>query len=1255
MENSATSYIFRNRVIDKGQLKKIVSWSFSHYGLARATMTADQLKDLGFSYATKAGISLSIEDLKVPETKRSLIDDTFFDINETEYKFLCGEITSVERFQKVIDTWNDTSEALKDEIVKYFKETDPLNSIYMMAFSGARGNISQVRQLVGMRGLMSDPQGQIIDIPIKSNFREGLNVTEYIISSYGARKGLVDTALKTADSGYLTRRLVDVAQDIIVREVNCGTKNGILVNSKVSEGRILLNDFLHPVSKEVIAYANSAITSNLVEFLETNNIENILVRSSLTCESQRSVCQFCYGWNLAYGRIIDLGEAVGIIAAQSIGEPGTQLTMRTFHTGGVFTGESSGQLKAPFKGIVKFPEDFKFSYVRTRHGNNARLLEQTILLTLDGNESKTTFTVTPDTLLLVHNGQHVRENQILSEKALDKTTITERATKDVITNISGEVLFGNLVVEERIDKQGNSTIVNQKPGLVWILSGDVYEIPSATQFLFKEKSEVNKGFVLSKSQSSNTLSGFVLGSNARKGGLSNFFNTVSSIILENADFTKSTNGNLIKFKDQNVDFTLKIPLHTPITDSQVIAEQINSEYVTSTGGTIFVEESESSADLLWIPEETYEINKDLSLLLVDDSTVIDVGTEIISEVFSKTGGFLKITHQNNILKEVSIKPGVFHPLPDSKGYTDKDKVFVKPGEVIFENIIADKLTYLEVVNKSKSEFGILARPVTTYKVDKEEKVVSSKPYSENLSKLVKLKILNQFSLKNGTSIKSCEGIKLVDTNLILEMDKSISGLISLDPKKFEVHLDSVEVNSSFRLQINIHEDLSFYGDSIQSETIKETKSFTDQNQFIKPSTVIIQNNIVSSNKGKIQQSQYEVNVIKKVVITSNSDEKVFSVRNKNDFKLGDFVRLNSKSGSHDTFILGQIISNEFPTFKIRTARPYLISQGAVLNVNHGNLVQQGDLLSVLVYERPKTGDIVQGLPRIEEILEARRPKNSCELAPIDGQVSLDLRGEIPTIVISNQDTTIALTQKLDKGFLFSDHSFVKVGQPLTDGKINPHDLLGAYFAYYKEKYDVFEASRLSLQRIQLFLVREVQNVYASQGVTISDKHVEVIVRQMTSKVRVIYGGNTTLLPDELVDLHQIKRINNTVTKEEFVSADYYPILLGITKASLNTESFISAASFQETTRVLTDAAIEGKTDWLHGLKENVIIGRLIPAGTGFDNLYNTPFSDQRNPSSSIKALEESKIEQLDHSSLDFDDIILDDRTARILNTNNDYG
>lgn len=214
-EQQSNQPIFRNRMVDKGQLRKLIAWSFTNYGTARTAQVADLLKDLGFRFATKAGVSISVEDLQIPPSKRDLLEAAEATIRETEDRYTRGEITEVERFQKVIDTWNGTNEELKDEVVRNFRSNNPLNSVYMMAFSGARGNISQVRQLVGMRGLMANPQGEIIDLPIKTNFREGLTVTEYIISSYGARKGLVDTALRTADSGYLTRRLVDVSQDVI--------------------------------------------------------------------------------------------------------------------------------------------------------------------------------------------------------------------------------------------------------------------------------------------------------------------------------------------------------------------------------------------------------------------------------------------------------------------------------------------------------------------------------------------------------------------------------------------------------------------------------------------------------------------------------------------------------------------------------------------------------------------------------------------------------------------------------------------------------------------------------------------------------------------------------------------------------------------------------------------------------------------------------------------------------------------------------
>jgi DNA-directed RNA polymerase subunit beta' len=360
-------YIYQNTLINKKELKQLLGWSFSKYDSMQASLLADELKYLGFKYATQAGISISIEDLKVPQTKNEMLEKANKDIENAEKICLKGKITNVERFQKIIDTWSIASESLKENVVSYFKTYDPLNSVYIMAFSGARGNLSQVRQLVGMRGLMADPSGEIMKVAIKKNFREGLTITDYLMSGYGARKGIVDTALKTANSGYLTRRLIDIAQDIIIREKDCLTYSSFQIDNlkrfknEQLIGRILLKAVYEPESKKLITSPNTPITSELLSVFKQKLISKFYIRSPLTCNLYHSICQMCYGWDLSNQNLVDLGEAIGILAGQSIGEPGTQLTMRTFHTGGIFTSETRQQIVSPKEGIIKFSKILKSS------------------------------------------------------------------------------------------------------------------------------------------------------------------------------------------------------------------------------------------------------------------------------------------------------------------------------------------------------------------------------------------------------------------------------------------------------------------------------------------------------------------------------------------------------------------------------------------------------------------------------------------------------------------------------------------------------------------------------------------------------------------------------------------------------------------------------------------------------------------------------------------------------------------------------
>ncbi|HHV17985.1 MAG TPA: DNA-directed RNA polymerase subunit beta', partial [Thermoanaerobacterales bacterium] len=371
-----------NTLVDKSLLGDIVERCYRLHGTTVTAEVLDRIKRKGFDYATKAGITIGITDIEVPEEKEKILSEADEKVDQVELLYRRGLISEDERYEKTLDIWTASTEEITEALMNTL---DPFNSIYMMANSGARGNKQQIRQLAGMRGLMADPSGRIIDLPIKANFREGLTVLEYFISTHGARKGLADTALRTADSGYLTRRLVDVSQDVIVRETDCGTADGIMVKAikdgseiiedikERIEGRYALEDVKDPHTGEVIVHADELITEDMADHIVKVGMKEVKIRSVLTCRTRHGVCARCYGKNMATGKPVDIGEAVGIIAAQSIGEPGTQLTMRTFHTGGV-AGQDITQ------GLPRVEELFearkpKGQAVITEVGGTAKILE----------------------------------------------------------------------------------------------------------------------------------------------------------------------------------------------------------------------------------------------------------------------------------------------------------------------------------------------------------------------------------------------------------------------------------------------------------------------------------------------------------------------------------------------------------------------------------------------------------------------------------------------------------------------------------------------------------------------------------------------------------------------------------------------------------------------------------------------------------------------------------------------------------------
>jgi hypothetical protein len=600
-----TRLLFLNQCFDKTRLRNLIAWVLFAKGEKETIEIVEKLKGLGFQFATRAGISLSIDDLKIPSEKAPLVSQAKQQVSLAASQYEKGNVTSIEKLQQLVDTWHRTSETLKQTVVSNFQATDKLSPVYMMAFSGARGNISQVRQLAGMRGLMADPQGQIIGFPIRSNFREGLTLTEYMISCYGARKGLVDTALRTADAGYLTRRLVDVSQHMVVKASTCATRRGIVLYELTISGKsaLSLRDRLvgRVLAQDVYAVGapqrpqadieerQEAVTSPRVMHLlgslrgpeakGPNNVakvgernqeisadlasqiasvqKRVSVRSPLTCSIRHGVCQLCYGWSLSEGRLVNLGEAVGIIAAQSIGEPGTQLTMRTFHTGGVFSGDVMTEIRAPYEGTIHFSNPLQGLLIRTSHGKIAFLTKssgkvaiQPYINCKDNNVKgsriasnamrevvqtkleETRFPLEASTVVFVRQHERVIQTQLIAEFSSMGIEINEtiEAKRTLFANNAGQVSFASLLIGRRIRENGDIDRVSRSLGFVSILSGKQPGPVALLDLLQRGTHIVNQNTIVAKVASLDGVGPSPLGSK-KKGNETPFLTWQSPLLL----------------------------------------------------------------------------------------------------------------------------------------------------------------------------------------------------------------------------------------------------------------------------------------------------------------------------------------------------------------------------------------------------------------------------------------------------------------------------------------------------------------------------------------------------------------------------------------------------------------------------------------------------------------------------------------------------------------------------------------------------
>lgn len=1321
--------VFHNKVIDGTAMKRLISRLIGHFGMAYTSHILDQVKTLGFQQATATSISLGIDDLLTIPSKGWLVQDAEQQSFILEKHHHYGNVHAVEKLRQSIEIWYATSEYLRQEMNPNFRMTDPSNPVHLMSFSGARGNASQVHQLVGMRGLMSDPQGQMIDLPIQSNLREGLSLTEYIISCYGARKGVVDTAVRTSDAGYLTRRLVEVVQHIIVRRTDCGTIRAISVSPQngVTEkifvqtliGRVLADDIYMGI--RCIAARNQDIGIGLANRFITFRAQPIYIRTPFTCRNTSWICQLCYGRSPTHGDLVELGEAVGIIAGQSIGEPGTQLTLRTFHTGGVFTGGTAEHVRAPSNGKIKFNEYLVYP-TRTRHGHPAFLCSIDLYVTIESRDIIHSVNIPPKSLILVQNDQYVESEQVIAEIRAGTSTFhfKERVRKHIYSESEGEMHWSTDVYHAPEYTYSNVHLL-PKTSHLWILAGGLCRSSIVSFSLHKDQDQMNvhsfsvdERYISDLSITNDRVRHKLLdpsGTGKKDREILDYsrldriisnshWNFIyPSILQENSDFLAKGRRNrfLIPLQyDQEREkelipsfgISIEIPINGILCRNSILAYFDDPRYRRKSSGitkygTVEVDSIVKKEDLIeyrgakefspknqmkvdrffFIPEEVH-ILPGSSSIMVRNNSIIGVDTQLAlnTNTRSRVDGLVRVERKKKSI-ELKIFSGDIHFPGEADKISRHSGILIPPGtEKKNSKESKTKLKnwiYVQRITPTKKKYFVLVRPVVTYEIA--DGINLAKLFPQDLLQEkdnVQLRVVNYILYGNGKSIRGIyhTSIQLVRTCLVLNWDQEKNGSIE------EVHASFVEVRANdlirdfIRIEL-VKSTISYTGKRYDTEgsglipdngldrtninpfyskvkiplviqhqrtigtllnrnkkcqslrilssfncfrvgpfngskynnVAKESNPITPIRDLLGPlgtivpkivnfysSYHLITHNQILLNKywllDNFKQTFQVLEVLKYCLIDEN--RKIYNPNPCNNIILNPFhlnwcfLHHNYCEETSTIISIGQFFCENICLFKygphkkqsgqvlivhvdsliIRSAKPYLATPGATVHGHYGETLSEGDTLVTFIYEKSRSGDITQGLPKVEQILEVRSI----------GSISMNLERRV-----EGWNERIPRILGIPWGFL--------IGAELTIAQ-----------------------SRISL-------VNKIQKVYRSQGVQIHNRHIEIIVQQVTSKVLVSEDGmSNVFLPGELIGLLRAERAGRALDE----AICYRAILLGITKASLNTQSFISEASFQETARVLAKAALRGRIDWLKGLKENVVLGGIIPVGTGFQKLVH---------------------------------------------------
>nr|YP_010163295.1 RNA polymerase beta'' subunit [Kotschya aeschynomenoides]QRI61087.1 RNA polymerase beta'' subunit [Kotschya aeschynomenoides] len=1322
--------VFHNKVIGGTAIKRLISRLIGHFGMAYTSHILDQIKTLGFRQATATSISLGIEDLLTIPSKGWLVQDAEQQSFILEKHHHYGNVHAVEKLRQSIEIWYATSEYLRQEMNPNFRMTDPFNPVHIMSFSGARGNSSQVHQLVGMRGLMSDPQGQMIDLPIQSNLREGLSLTEYIISCYGARKGVVDTAVRTSDAGYLTRRLVEVVQHIVVRRVDCGTIQGISVNTRnrmmperiliqTLIGRVLADDIY--IGSRCIAIRNQDIGIRLINRFINFQKKSICIRTPFTCRNTSWICRLCYGRSPTHGNLVELGEAVGIIAGQSIGEPGTQLTLRTFHTGGVFTGGTAEHVRAPSNGKIRFNDNFVHP-TRTRHGHPAFISYIDLYVTIESYDNLHNVIIPPKSFLLVQNDQYVESEQVIAEIRGGRCTLNlkEKVRKHIYSDSQGEMHWSTDVYHLSEFQFSNIHIL-PKTSHLWILSGKSYRWSALFFSLFKDQDQMNTHYrSLGERSNSNTY--------VKKESMSHCDFIHPTISPKTLDLLAKRRRNRFIFpilfeSIQELDkqlisssnISIEIPMNGIFRQNSILAYFDDTQYrIKSSGiakyGTIGIPELFKKEDLIeyqgikeiqskyqikidrlfFIPEEVHILPESYPIM-VRNNSIIGVDTQISLNVRSRIGGLVRVEKKKKKIEFQIFSGNIYFPREMDKIFRHSgihSGILIRPDNLKKKDSKESKKKnwiYVQWITTIKKKIFILVRPVILYEITNGINLLKLFPHDlfqerDNL----KLQVLNSILYGNEKSIRriSDTSIQLVRTCLILnwDQDKNSSFIEESCPFFLEVNTNSligdflridlgkshisyirkrkdpsgsewISDNESDRININPffsifseakiqQSNIQNHGtirvllnrntecrsliflsssDCFQIKPFSNVKNHNGLKKLVKkrkknplipiknslgPLGIALQvensyssrshNELLSEKMNKNFQLDkfsltcqiinyyltdengriYKPNPYNNIIFNPfplnwnflhynsihNYYEKSFTI-----ISLGQFICENvclSQLKSRLYLKSGQVLNVQKDSLLIRSANTYLATPGATVHGHYGEILFEGDILVTFFYEKSRSGDITQGLPKVEQVLEVR---------------SID-------------SISMNLGKRVDA---WNEHITKILG--ITWG--------------------VFIGAELTIVQSRISLVNKIQKVYRSQGVHIHNRHIEIIVRQITSKVLVSEDGmSNVFLPSELIGLLRAERAGRAL--EEVIC--YRAILFGITKTSLNTQSFISEASFQETARVLAKAALRGRIDWLKGLKENIVLGGMIPVGTGLKKVIHASSNLRQHTKSNLR-------------------------------------